>query len=252
MTTNAAPPRFADRVAIVTGGASGIGLATVKRLASEGASIVVADLDEGRCATAAQEATATGAPASLGWVCDVSQEDQVARCVAGAVHRFSRLDVIVNNAGVMVFKPLEQHTADDWTRVIGIDLLGAFYFIREAFQAMHNGGAIVNVASIHAVETTPLVSSYAAAKAALVSLTRSAAMEGKARNIRVNAVLPGAIDTPMLWQNPNIKSGLEHIHQSDVGRPEDVAAAIAFLASEDARFVTGTEFRVDGGRLGRL
>jgi NAD(P)-dependent dehydrogenase (short-subunit alcohol dehydrogenase family) len=163
-----------------------------------------------------------------------------------------RVDVIVNNAGLMVFKPLEAHTTDDWTRLLRVDLLGAFFFIREAFRVMPRGGAIVNVSSIHAVETTPLVASYAAAKAALVSLTRSAAIEGKARGLRVNAVLPGAIDTPMLWNNPNIKSALETIQQADVGRPEDVASAIAYLASPEAAFVQGTAGRVDGGRLGRL
>jgi NAD(P)-dependent dehydrogenase (short-subunit alcohol dehydrogenase family) len=117
---------------------------------------------------------------------------------------------------------------------------------------MTDGGSVVNVSSIHAVETTPFVTSYAAAKAALLSLTRSAAIEGKEKGIRVNAVLPGAIDTPMLWENPNIKSGLEVIQQSDVGKAEDIAAAIAYLASDDAKFVQGTMLRVDGGRLARL
>jgi NAD(P)-dependent dehydrogenase (short-subunit alcohol dehydrogenase family) len=97
-----------------------------------------------------------------------------------------------------------------------------------------------------------MVASYAAAKAALVSLTRSAAIEGKPKNIRVNAVLPGAIDTPMLWNNPNLKSGLETISKGDVGTPEDVADVIAFLASDDAAFVQGAAVRVDGGRLSRL
>ncbi len=114
------------------------------------------------------------------------------------------------------------------------------------------GAAIVNVASIHAVETTPLVAAYAAAKAALCSLTRSAAIEGKPKGIRVNAVLPGAIETPMLRENPNVKSGVETIDEADVGQPADIAAAIAYLASDDARFVTGAELRVDGGRLARL
>jgi meso-butanediol dehydrogenase/(S,S)-butanediol dehydrogenase/diacetyl reductase len=153
---------------------------------------------------------------------------------------------------LMVFKSLEEHTTADWLKIFGVDLLGAFYFTREAFSKMKPGGAIVNVSSVHAVETTPLVASYAAAKAALLSLTRSSAIEGKSKGIRVNAVLPGAIETPMLRENPNIKAGLEVINQSDVGKPEDVAAAIAFLASDDARFVQGTSFRVDGGRLASL
>src|SRR4051794_14764115 len=117
---------------------------------------------------------------------------------------------------------------------------------------MKSGGAIVNVSSIHAEETEPLVAPYAAAKTALLSLTRSAALEGKPKGIRVNAVLPGAIDTPMLWDNPNVRSGAEVIDKTRVGSPDDVAAAIAFLAGDDAGFVDGAGLRVDGGRLVRL
>ena len=113
---------------------------------------------------------------------------------------------------------------------------------------MKPGGSIVNVSSIHAVETQPLVAPYAAAKAAVLSLTRSSALEGKS----INAVLPGAIDTPMLWENPNVKSGAEKIDRADVGKPEDVAMTIAYLASSEAAFVQGAEVRVDGGRLARL
>ena len=117
---------------------------------------------------------------------------------------------------------------------------------------MPKGGAVVNISSVHAVETTPLVAPYATAKAAVLSLTRSAAIEGAPRGIRVNAVLPGAIDTPMLWENPNVKSGVEVIDPASVGKPEDVADVIAFLASDEARFVQGAAIRVDGGRLSRL
>lgn len=233
--------RFEGRVVIVTGGASGIGLATVKRFASEGASVVVADLNVDK----------TGAGA-LALACDVSSETQVEATVSAAIDRFGHLDVIVNNAGLMVFKPLEEHTEQDWLKVLRVDLLGAFFFTKQAFLHMKPGGSIVNVSSIHAEETTPLVCSYAAAKAAVVSLTRSSAIEGKAKGIRVNVVLPGAVDTPMLWENPNIKSGLEQVNQADVGRPEDIAAAIAYLASDDAAFIQGSALRVDGGRLNRL
>jgi NAD(P)-dependent dehydrogenase (short-subunit alcohol dehydrogenase family) len=168
------------------------------------------------------------------------------------VRRFGRLDVVVNNAGLMVFKPIEQHTEEDWLKVLRVDLLGAFFFVKHAFAHLPRGGAIVNVSSIHAVETTPQVASYAAAKAALVSLTRSAALEGKPRGIRVNCVLPGAVDTPMLWSNPNVASGVEQVDRAFVGRPDDVAAVIAYLASEDSAFVQGAAVRVDGGRLGQL
>ena len=243
---------MSDRVVIITGAAGGIGLATAKRFGVEGARVVIADLKADEANAAAREVEAAGASDAWASVCDVSRPEQVEATVAGTIERFGRLDVIVNNAGLMVFKPLEEHTEQDWLRVLHVDLLGTFYFTREAFLHMKPGGAVVNVSSIHAEETTPLVCSYAAAKAAVVSLTRSAALEGKAKGIRVNAVLPGAVDTPMLWENPNIKSGLEQIDRADVGRPEDIAAAIVYLASDEARFVQGAALRVDGGRLARL
>ena len=244
--------RFTDQVAIVTGAASGIGLATAKRLGSEGARVVVADLQADKAAAAAEEVKAAGAPDAWGSPCDVSQPDQVEATFQGALQRWGRVDVVVNNAGLMVFKPLDQHTEEDWTKVLHVDLMGAFFFTKQAFLHMKDGGAIVNISSVHAVETTPLVASYAAAKAAMVSFTNSTAIEGKEKKIRANVILPGAIDTPMLWENPNIKSGLETINTADVGKPEDIAAAIAYLASDDAKFITGAALRVDGGRLSRL
>jgi meso-butanediol dehydrogenase/(S,S)-butanediol dehydrogenase/diacetyl reductase len=244
--------RFVDRVAIVTGGASGIGLATALRFGREGARVVLADLAADRADHAAGQVRQAGAPDAAGVACDVSDEQAVTRCVETTCARFGHVDVIVNNAGLMVFRPLEEHTADDWRRILSVDLMGAFFFTREAFRRMPTGGAIVNVSSIHAVETTPLVASYAAAKSALLSLTRSAALEGRAKGIRVNAILPGAVDTPMLWNNPNVVSGRETVDRSMVGQPEDIAAAIAWLASDDARFVQGAAVRVDGGRLDSL
>ncbi len=242
--------RFEGKVAIVTGGNRGIGLATAQRLGSEGACIVLADLQESP--EAVEAVSKAGAPSAISIACNVAEEQDVSKVVQTTLDRFERWDVLVNNAGIMVFKPLEDHTSDDWLRILHVDLLGAFFFIREAFRSMNPGGAIVNVSSIHAEETTPLVASYAAAKAALVSLTRSAAIEGGAKGIRVNAVLPGAIDTPMLWENPNIRSGVERVDPAQVGKPEEVAAAIAFLASADASFIKGVSLRVDGGRLDHL
>ena len=244
--------RFTEKVAIVTGATSGIGLATSKRLGREGARVVIVARTPKDVQAAAAEVKAAGAPEVLEGICDVAREDQVAATVNNTLQAFGRLDVVVNNAGVMIFKPLEEQTTEDWMKLLSVDLLGAFYFIKQAFLRMNNGGAIVNISSVHAVETTPLVASYAAAKAAMLSLTRSAAIEGKVRRIRVNAVLPGAVDTPMLWQNPNVVSGAEKVEPALVGQPENIAAVIAYLASDDAAFVDGSEMRVDGGRLGRL
>ncbi|HVU01817.1 MAG TPA: SDR family oxidoreductase [Polyangiaceae bacterium] len=244
--------RFRGKVALVTGGASGIGLATARSFLREGGAVCVVDRDE-RAVRAAKELGASS-PESRTWgvACDVSHEADVESVTSRCLDRFGRLDVVVNSAGIMIVKPLEEHTTADWESVLRVDLLGAFYFIRAAFREMREGGAIVNVSSVHAVETTAEVAAYAAAKAALVSLTHSAAIEGKAKRIRVNAVLPGAIGTPMLWDNPNVKSGLERINKADVGKPEEVAEVIVFLASPDASFVQGAAVLVDGGRLAKL
>lgn len=244
--------RFEGKSVIVTGAASGIGLAAARRFGSEGARVVVADLSAEQASAAAEQVKQAGAPDAFGVLCDVSEPAQVKACVDAALHRFGRWDVVVNNAGLMIEKPLEQLTQDDWRRVLAVDLLGAFFFTREAFLRMQSGGAIVNVSSIHAIETTPLVAAYAAAKSAVVSLTRSSAMEGKPKGLRVNAVLPGAVDTPMLWNNPNVKSGLETLSHSDIGQPEDIAEVVAFLASDDAHFIQGAALIADGGRSSRL
>ena len=244
--------RLKDKVAIVTGGSSGIGLAAARRLAAEGARIVIASQNKERIEAAAERVRKEDGVEVLGLECDVSSEAQVGAVVDATFERFGRLDIVVNNDGMMLFKKLEEFTEADWLRVLGVDFMGAVHFTRQAFLRMRGGGSIVNVASVHAVMTSPLVAPYAAAKAAMLSLTRSAGIEGRDKGIRCNVVLPGAIDTGMLWDNPNIKSGAEKIDPKDVGKPEHVAAAVAFLASDDAAFITGTALRVDGGRLDRL
>ncbi|TZF87882.1 SDR family NAD(P)-dependent oxidoreductase [Cognatilysobacter lacus] len=244
--------RFENRVALVTGGASGIGLAIAKRVAAEGARVVIVDYNQANLDQALPQVRAAGGGEVLAQLCDVSVEAQVQATIDATLKQFGRWDVLVNNAGLMQFKALEELTGEDWLRVLGVDLMGAFYFTKQAFLHMAKGGAIVNVSSIHAVETTPHVAHYAAAKAALVSLSRSTALEGKPKGLRTNVILPGAINTPMLRNNPNVKSGIETVDERDVGQPEDVAALVAYLASDDAHFVQGAEIRVDGGRLDRL
>jgi NAD(P)-dependent dehydrogenase (short-subunit alcohol dehydrogenase family) len=244
--------RFDSLSAIVTGAASGIGLAIAVRLASEGAKLVIADLNSDAIDKALEQVKQAGAPDAVGAVCDVADEAAVQAAVNTALVRYGALNVVVNNAGLMTFKALQDFDHADWLKVLSVDVMGAAHFTRQALLHMPPGGAIVNIASVHAVMTTPNVAPYAASKAALLSLTRSTAIEGKAKGIRANAVLPGAIDTPMLWSNPNLKSGAEKLDPKDVGKPENIAAAVAFLASSDAAFITGVGLPVDGGRLAQL
>jgi len=244
--------QFEGKTIIITGGAGGIGRATAIAFAREGGHAVIADLDQHGAETVASSIRSENGPEPLAVGCDVSDETSVASAVDAALAKFDRLDVVVNNAGLMVFKPITKLVSEDWLKVLHVDLLGAFYFTKQAFLKMKNGGAIVNISSVHAIETTPLVAPYAAAKSALVSLTRTSSLEGADKNIRVNVVLPGAIDTPMLWNNPNVKSGVEWIDKSRVGKPEDIASAVLFLASKNARFIQGSALLADGGRLDLL
>lgn len=242
--------RFADKTVIITGALGGIGAATACVFAKGGARIMLVDLaSEGGDVAALLNA---GAEKVAYASCDVSDEDAVAAVVARANAELGGFDLLVNIAGAMIYKSIADLTGADWSRILGINLFGAAFFTRHALRMMPRGGAIVNVASIHARQTSSLVAPYAAAKAALCSLTRTTAIEGRDAGIRANAVLPGAIDTPMLWSSPNIKSGAEVIEPADVGAPEDIANAIAFLASDEANFITGASMEVDGGRLARL
>lgn len=244
--------RFQGRAVLITGGLGGIGLACARRFAAEGASLALIDSRPDRNTEATAACRTAGAPRVIVLACDVSDEDQVEAACAAVREQLGALDILVNAAGSMLFKPLEAFTGEDWRRLLGVNLLGPAHFTREWLRHAAPGGAMVNIASIHATMTTPLVAPYAAAKAALLSLTRSASIEGGAKGLRANAVAPGAIDTPMLWSNPNLDSGAETLSAEDVGTPEDVAAAVLFLASDEARFITGASLEVSGGRLARL
>jgi len=246
--------RFGNKVVIVTGAAGGIGAATARRFAQEGAALVLVDLSAAASKRDAVMAACKvdGAADLLGLDCDVSREEDVAAVVKTAMARFGRVDVVVNVAGHMAFKPIRDFSSDEWRWLMDVNFMGAVYFTQEALRNMQPGGAIVNVSSIHAFQTTARVAPYAAAKAALASLTRSTAIEGKALGIRANAVAPGAIDTPMFWTSPNIASGEEKVPDDMLGQPENVAAVVAFLASDDAAFMTGSIVTADGGRLSAL
>lgn len=245
-----APGRFEGKVVIVTGSLGGIGLAAARRFASEGADVVL--IDRQASPEIAENLLGLGASRAASLAVDVADEAGVRHACETVVAEFGGLDVVVNVAGVMIYKPIAELTGADWTANLAVNLMGPAHFTTNAFRLMSSGGAIVNVSSIHAFQTSPHVAPYAAAKAALLSLTRSSAIEGRALGIRANAVLPGAVETEMLRESPNLKSGAEVLKPEDVGQPDEIAGAIAFLASDDASFVTGSSLVVDGGRLAKL
>jgi glucose 1-dehydrogenase len=248
--------RLRDRVAIVTSSTSGIGRATAERFVAEGARVTVTGRREaeGRAIEAAlrDSAARQGAGDALYVQMDVSRAEDVRRAVAATVERWGRVDVLVNNAAAMVFKRVVDLDEAEWDQVLGVNLKGAFLCAKYCLPHMRRGSAIVNVSSVHAVATGPLVSAYAASKGGLEAFTRALAAEWDGEGIRVNAVRVGSVDTPMLWGNPNVKSGAEEVAGVGLGRPAEVAAVILFLASDEASFVSCAVLDVDGGRLAHL
>jgi NAD(P)-dependent dehydrogenase (short-subunit alcohol dehydrogenase family) len=239
--------RFKDKVCVVTGGGSGIGRATCERLAAEGARVVVVDLKEEHGNETVKTITHAGGEGIFAKA-DVSNSAEVREAIKAAVDKWGRIDVIVNDAAMMTFTPILELADDDWDRVMAVNLRSVFLFCKYGVPHMPAGGSIVNISSVHAHETTKNVVPYASSKGGMEAFTRGFSEELAQRKIRINCVAPGAVDTPMLWSNPNVKSGAEKI-QGSVGKPADITAAICFLASVEARFVTGTTLVVDGGRL---
>ena len=239
------------RAVLITGAQGGIGSAVAGAFAATGDSLLLADFVDAQPGLES-ELLKAGAKSVSSVRCDVANEQDAVGAVDACFDRLGGLDVLVNAAGAMIYKPISELTAAEWHASLAVNLIGTAVFVREAMRRMKPGGSIINIASVHAKRTTALVAPYAAAKAGLVSLSRSAAIEGKPLGIRVNAILPGAIDTPMLRDSPTIKSGEEKLDPADVGQPEDVAALAHFLASDAAKFISGTEVVADGGRMGKL
>jgi meso-butanediol dehydrogenase/(S,S)-butanediol dehydrogenase/diacetyl reductase len=240
--------RFAGRTAAVTGAASGIGAATARALAREGAHVAVLDVDAARGADVAEEIGGTFLAV------DVADEAALARALGETARARGRLDVLVSNAFATALGALESLAVAEWRRTLDVTLTAVFTGLRAAVPLMRaqGGGAVVNVASISGLAGDRGLGAYNAAKAGVVNLTRTAALELANAGIRVNAVCPGLIDTPSLRRALDRLPGVEGPARGAVplgrlGRPEEVAAAISFLASDEASYVTGTTLVVDGG-----
>ncbi len=247
--------RFDGKVVVVTGAASGIGLATVDRLASEGATLACLDVNDAGLSSAVEAASAHGATAES-WRCDVSSEADVVRAIADVADRFGRIDSLVAMAGVLAAEHADQTTMDLWNRLIGINLTGAFLSARECIpHLLETKGNIVFAASTASLQGHPYMAAYAASKGGVLSMMHTLAMEYARRGVRVNAVAPGGIITPMTTDFAAPAEGVDYslfdrISPLDTFRgPETVAGVIAFLASDDAVHVNGEHIRVDGGTL---
>ena len=245
--------RFEDKVAIVTGGASGIGAASLRRLAEEGASVVCADIDDERGAAVVAELEASGARALFQHI-DVGELSQLEACVATTVRELGGLDVMMNNAFWTTGGWVHTLDPEGWERSIRVMLTAVFYGCRAAIPALleRGGGAIVNTASIEAFGGEMMASPYSTAKAGVVNFTRNVAIEYGRSGIRANAICPGVVETP-LYDNfekvaPRSREELENLHA--LGRliqPEEIASAVAFLCSDDASAVTGHAMVIDAG-----
>ncbi len=239
--------RFAGKICLVTGAGSGIGKAVAKQLAREGGKVAVADLSEQHGHQTVHEISEAHGEA-LYTRCDVGNGRDVQRAVRATVDKWHRIDVVVNDAAMMTFTPIAELREDEWDSLLHVNLRSVFLFCKYALPHMGPGSAFVNISSVHAHETTKNVVPYATSKGGMEAFTRGFSEEIAPKKIRINCVAPGAVDTPMLWSNPNIKSGVEKVTGA-VGKPEDIAAAVCFLAAPEARFITGTTLVVDGGRL---
>jgi NAD(P)-dependent dehydrogenase (short-subunit alcohol dehydrogenase family) len=240
----------AAKVALVTGAARGIGLATAKRFLAEGWRVALLDIDAATLNAAV--ASLAKPDSALMLVCDVSDARQVTASIANTAQRFGRLDALVNNAGVAVFAPVMETSDDDWSRVLAVNLTGPFLCTKAAVPLMreHGGGTIVNITSISAVRASTLRSAYGTSKAGLAHLTKQLAVELASSGIRVNAVAPAPVDTAMAKavHTADIRADYrDAIPLNRYGLEEELAEAIFFLSSERASYITGQVLAVDGG-----
>lgn len=241
-----------DKVAFITGGGSGIGAATAIKFAQNGARVIICGrrqkpLDE----IVAQITNASGVATAI--IADVSNEHQITNALNETKAKYGSLDILVNNAMAYTWGSIEETSTEDWHANFSTSVDGTFWATREAMRLMKdNGGSIVNLASICGQLGTAWMSGYSASKAAVINFTRAAAAEGAGRGIRVNCIVPAVVETPAtadMLSDEAMKVNTEKlIPIGRVGQPEEIANAIAFLASDDASYITGVDLPVDGGR----
>jgi NAD(P)-dependent dehydrogenase (short-subunit alcohol dehydrogenase family) len=248
--------RLLGRVALVTGGASGIGKATAERLAAEGAAVVVSDISDVAGKTVASDIEESGGRACYVHL-DVASPEEWEAAVALTIEEFGGLDILVNNAGMGDLDVIEDTTLEAWSHTIAIDQTGVFLGMKTAAAALKASGhgSVINISSIFGTSggfgTSP---AYHAAKGAVRTMTKNAALHWATDGVRVNSIHPGFIDTPILdgaKGTPFEQAMLELTPMDRLGLPREVAAGVAYLASDDAAFVTGSELYIDGGYLAR-
>jgi NAD(P)-dependent dehydrogenase (short-subunit alcohol dehydrogenase family) len=239
--------KLQGKVAVITGGASGIGAATARLFVSEGAKVVLVDLNEEKGKEFEQELKALSYEA-LFVKANITSEEDVADVFKQAVETFGKVDVVFNNAGIGRVHPSHDLEYSEWRTTVNVDLDGVFLVAREAIREMltKEGGAIVNTASMYGWVGSPGSAAYNAAKGGVINLTRSLALEYAGQNIRINALCPGFIDTPIIPDE--MKQALAEITPlKRLGKAEEMAKAVLFMASDDSTFMTGNTLTVDGG-----
>jgi NAD(P)-dependent dehydrogenase (short-subunit alcohol dehydrogenase family) len=245
------PDRFTGKVVLVTGAASGIGRAAAVAFAAEGARVAILDRTADSLKNTGAAVRNTGAEV-LAIACDVASPEHVAAAVKQVVERFGQLDVAFNNAGVEnKAAPLHEIELDEWDRILGINLRGTFVCMKHEIAQMvrQGGGVVVNTSSGAGIRGVAGGASYAASKHAIIGMTKSAALDYAKQNIRVNAVLPGNIDTPMMgrFTGGDIEKAIDLEPVGRLGKPEEIAEAVLWMASDLGGFVTGSAIVVDGG-----